>query len=313
VVSLKSLLLGPELAVLHEFHRPPYGGGNQFLLALVGEWRRRGLDVGKNRVGRRTRALLFNSYNFDAALLAPGGAAQRRVHRVDGPIGLYRGSDDRVDRELCELNRRHAHATVFQSSYSLEQHRALGLEFVSPSVIPNAVDPEIFHPRGRLPPPDAARKLRVISTSWSDNPNKGGPAYKRLEGLLDFERVEYTFVGRAQVAFERLRARPPVASRELAELLRQHDVYVTASLHDPCSNALIEALACGLPALYAKSGGHAELAGEAGFGFDDVEQVPDLLRKVSDDYVALQSRIRTPLLPDVADRYLAVLGMRGAS
>ena len=34
---------GADVAVFHEFHAPPYGGGNQFLLALVGELQRRGL------------------------------------------------------------------------------------------------------------------------------------------------------------------------------------------------------------------------------------------------------------------------------
>jgi hypothetical protein len=30
-----------DVAVFHEFHAPPYGGGNQFLLALVRELRAR--------------------------------------------------------------------------------------------------------------------------------------------------------------------------------------------------------------------------------------------------------------------------------
>src|SRR6476646_1485695 len=38
-----------DLAVFHEFHAPPYGGGNQFLLALVQELRCRGLSVELNR------------------------------------------------------------------------------------------------------------------------------------------------------------------------------------------------------------------------------------------------------------------------
>ena len=37
---------------------------------------------------------------------------------------------------------------------------------------------------------------------------------------------------------------------QLAELLRAHDVYLAPSRDDPCSNALLEALACGLPAAY---------------------------------------------------------------
>ena len=54
-----------DVAVFHEFHRPPYGGGNQFLLALVGEFERRGLTIETNRISGATPACLYNSFNFD--------------------------------------------------------------------------------------------------------------------------------------------------------------------------------------------------------------------------------------------------------
>src|SRR6266516_1796756 len=58
-----------DLAVFHEFKAPPYGGGNQFLLALVGELERRGLDVELNTLSGGTPACLYNSFNFDFARL----------------------------------------------------------------------------------------------------------------------------------------------------------------------------------------------------------------------------------------------------
>src|SRR3954470_3511819 len=87
-----------DVAVFHEFHPPPYGGGNQFLLALVRELRRRGVDVEINRLSGATPACLFNSFNFDFRRLrrfARDGV--RMVHRVDGPIAVYRGFDDGTD------------------------------------------------------------------------------------------------------------------------------------------------------------------------------------------------------------------------
>src|ERR671937_979583 len=53
-----------DLAVFHEFRPPPYGGGNQFLLALVAEFERRGLGVETNRLYAGTRRCLYNSFNF---------------------------------------------------------------------------------------------------------------------------------------------------------------------------------------------------------------------------------------------------------
>ena len=88
-----------DLTIFHEFHTPPYGGGNQFLLALLRELRGRGLAVEVNRLSGGTPACLYNSFNFDFARLhrfARDGV--RMVHRVDGPIGVYRGFDDGTDR-----------------------------------------------------------------------------------------------------------------------------------------------------------------------------------------------------------------------
>jgi glycosyltransferase involved in cell wall biosynthesis len=307
--ALSRWLFGFEVAIIHQFHRPPYGGGNQFLLALRGELQRRGFDVGANRVGRRTRACLFNSFNFEDRQLRPlDGRHGRRVHRVDGPVGTYRGTDHTVDRRISDLNLRHADATIFQSRYSLDAHAALGLPFRAPVAIVNAVDPALFRREGRVGW-DPGRRVRLISTSWSDNPNKGFATYKWLDENLDWSRYQYTFVGRSPVRFDRVRAIPPVSSRELGEILRQHDIYVTASLHEACSNGLLEALACGLPALYAESGSNAELVGEGGLGFGGGDAILGVLARLVAEYEMRQGRIATPSLADVADRYLEVMGL----
>src|SRR6266508_430956 len=91
----RSRIGASAVAIFHEFHTPPYGGGNQFLLALVGELRRRGLDVELNTLSGGTPACLYNSFNFDFRRLRRFvREGVRMVHRVDGPIGVYRGFDD---------------------------------------------------------------------------------------------------------------------------------------------------------------------------------------------------------------------------
>src|SRR6266540_3259016 len=136
-----------DLAVFHEFRPPPYGGGNQFLLALVREIEGRSLTVELNQLSGGTPACLYNSFNFDFHRLrrfARDGA--RMVHRVDGPIGVYRGFDDGTDRRVADINEALADATIIQSQFSLDKHRQLGLELRDPVLISNAVDTRIFHP-----------------------------------------------------------------------------------------------------------------------------------------------------------------------
>jgi hypothetical protein len=114
------------VGVFQQFFAPPYGGGNQFLLALVGELRRRSLTVEVNRLSGGTPACLYNSFNFDFSRLRRFARDEARmVHRVDGPIGAYRGFDDGTDRRIIEINRE-SRTPRSQSQFSLEKHRELG-------------------------------------------------------------------------------------------------------------------------------------------------------------------------------------------
>ncbi len=144
---LRSRRGGADLALFHEFAPPPSGGGHQFLRALARELGERGIEIESNRLSAKTPACLFNSFNFDFARLRRFARRDATmVHRVDGPIGVYRGFDDGTDRRIAEVNHSIADTTVLQSRYSLEKHLELGLELRNPVVIRNAVDPAIFHP-----------------------------------------------------------------------------------------------------------------------------------------------------------------------
>lgn len=298
---------GADLSVFHEYVPPPSGGGHQFVHALSRELERKGLTLEANRISSGTRICLFNSFNFDASRLRRFARQDvRMVHRVDGPIGVYRGFDDGTDKHIIDLNRAFADATVVQSRYSLEKHAELGLELRSPVLIPNAPDPEIFHPPAIQTAP-AGRRLRVIATSWSDNPRKGADVLEWLDRHLDEDELEVTFAGRTETKFERIRVVGPLASQELAELLQAQDVYLAASRDDPSSNALLEGLACGLPAVFLRSGGHPELVGEGGLGFDDSEELPEVFAQLRRELELRRAAIRVPALADVAERYLEVL------
>jgi glycosyltransferase involved in cell wall biosynthesis len=299
-----------DVAVFHDFVPPPWGGGSQFLSALVREMRDLGIVIEVNRISTSTKVCLINSFNFDLdRFRALRHGDLRVIHRVDGPVGAYRGFDDGTDQHVLEINNAFANATIFQSKYSLQKHLELGLRMVEPHyLIMNAADPDIFNRLGRVPLAKAG-KVRLISSSWSNNPNKGFDVYQWLEKHLDWDRYEYTFVGRSPIQFQRIKMVPPVGSSQLAMLLKQHDIFVTASRNDPCSNALIEALSCGLPALYLCSGGHPEIVGEAGLGFHSPEELPSLLERLTAEYEAYQERIRAPDIRDVAIAYLEALGL----
>lgn len=296
-----------DLSIFHEFAPPPTGGGHQFLRALWIESELRGLKIENNSISKTTRACLLNSFNFDKErLIRLFKKNTLFVHRVDGPVDIYRGNFSGVDNQIEAINQEFADKTIFQSEYSLNKHLELGLSFKKPVVIPNAVNHQIFNSFDRINF-STNRKIRIIATSWSDNINKGAPVYTWLDEHLDWKNFEFIFVGRSPVKFKNIKIVPPITSIELAKYLQQSDIYITASRNDPCSNSLTEALACGTPAIYLQSGGHPEIVKEAGLGFSEPEEVPHLLEKLISEYSVFQKKINIPTIETVTTQYLLAM------
>jgi glycosyltransferase involved in cell wall biosynthesis len=293
-----------KIHIIFTFQKGPYGGGNQFLKALRNECREAGIytdDPGQADV------FLFNSFqNLRQALKYKKKYPDKIfVHRVDGPISLYRNSrDSSIDRLIFEVNNFIADATIFQSNFSLQANKDLGMHFNRLNkIIFNAPDNSIFHPGGRKNPDFKNRKLKLISISWSSNMMKGFDVYQYLDKNLDFSKYEYVFVGNSPVKFDNIRQLPPQDSASVANLLRNSDIYITASKKDPCSNSLIEALSCGLPAVVLNDGGHPELIGWGGEKFDSPAEIVEKIEKIRHNYNQYTDSLPLYNLADIAKQY----------
>lgn len=313
--------VAPVVSLWNHFRPPPWGGGNQFMLALKAELDRRGVRTvlnGGDGAGERPVAHILNSVQFDVdrfrSMVEPGSA--RVVHRIDGPISVLRGTPESLEQDrLCfDVNERYAAATVIQSRHTLRFLREMGLRPVRPVIIHNGCDPAIFHPDREFGarPVREGEPLRIIASAWSPSPGKGAAVYQWLARRLDPAKFKFTFVGNCPAELADAEGGPgakrePVGSEALAAMLREHDVYLTASRNDPCSNALIEALACGLPAIYHDSGGHPELVRFGGLPFRRPEEIPVLLQRVRANLGLYRALIRAPRMEDVAGKYLALL------
>jgi len=292
----------------HEFHKPPYGGGNQFMMALRKALKHQGVRVVVNRLSEDVDVHLCNSAWFDVSLFQQATKKRRvrMLHRIDGPISLYRGADAGEDDQVYALNREFSSATIYQSGWCFQRSLTPGYEPVRPLVIHNGVDSKIFYPSSRLTL-KPKRKIRLVATAWSDNPRKGKSIYQWLDEYLDFDRFAVTFVGRIDAAFRNIQHIPPQTSQNLARILREQDIYLTASENDPCSNALLEALACGLPALYFESGGHSELTGFGGLPFNGPEHLLTQLERLVNHYEGFRAGIWVESMDDIAAKYIAAV------
>lgn len=281
----------------------PWGGGNQFLKALRDSLVKAGhyeQDPAKADI------LLINSYQY----LLPAAEIKRRypdkiiVHRIDGPIRIYNAMNDLRDSVIYTTNRLLADATVFQSSWSRDENKRLGLKKQTyEAVIPNAPNPVFFNSAGKSERPGSP-KIRLVSTGWSTNPNKGFDILEKLDRTLDADQFEFTYIGNTPIPFKKIRHRPAVPSSELAQYLKQHDIFVFTSRIEACSNSLLEALHCGLPTIAVHSSSNPDLVGQAGHTFHDPADVFPLAKKIALDYRQYQRQISVPSLEQVTEKYL---------
>lgn len=182
------------------------------------------------------------------------------IHRVDGVTSLYGRKTPWVDDLTVAINR-FADVTVFQSQYCETSFRNYGMNPNKSIVINNGVPLETFYPSKNTHPIDS--KMRFIAVSWSSNPMKG---FATLAKFSEIPYVSVSFIGNwpngvPSNAVQILGAR---TETEIATLLREHDAFVHFAENEPSSNAIIEALASGLPVLYRDSGGNAELVKDCG-------------------------------------------------
>ena len=275
-----------KLHIYYKIVNKPWGGANQFLKALSNYFRQKGCYV---ESPYEADVILANSHHFfgNAGSLKFIRKIRNKnnsiiIQRVDGPIFCVRGRDSKLDRIIFDFNRYVADGTIFQSRWSQNQSYLKGMKHNNfETTINNAADPNIFHPKEEKKiVSNSDEKIKIIATSWSKNKRKGFDVYKFLDENLDFNRFEMTFVGNSPITFRNINHIPPQPSEKLADLLRDHDIFITASINDPCSNSLIEALYCGLPSLVINSGGHPEIIGNGGLMFEGTDDVLTTIDKL---------------------------------
>ncbi len=294
--------MNPTVNIQFDCVPGPYGGGNQFIKALKNQWIARGVyaeDVA------RADVVLFNSDHSLASVLA----ARRRfrdkifVHRLAGPMYIPRGSGMEADRLVYQVNEAVADGTIFQSEWSRRENHRAGLPVNRhETLIINAPDPALFHRSARAPaPPDG--KIRLIASSWSANLGKGFPIYKYIDEHLDFNRFSFTFVGRSPCAFRNIVHVPPQTTPELAKLLAAHDVFLSASRYEACSNSVLEAMHCGLPAVVFNDSSNPEIIGAGGRAFDSENDVIAAIEEVAAHLEEYRRKVDLPGIDEVGDRY----------
>lgn len=292
-----------KVAINQRIQDGPWGGGNRFASALVRALQARGdrviFDLEQADIDLvllvdprpRNPLVTFTPGQLLRRLLA-GGCRAVVVHRIN-ECDERKGTRG-MNRRLKAANLLADH-TVFIGSWlrDLDLWQADG----ESSVILNGADNSVFHPPAARPF-DPSRKIRLVTHHWGGHRNKGFDVYSRLCALMDEPRwqgiLEFTYVGNLPdgVTLPGARILAAQDGDALADELRRHDIYVTASLNEPAGMHHIEGALCGLPLLFRNSGALPEYCrgfGEMFEGAGDVEAALERLLAAHGDY---QERLR---------------------
>lgn len=263
----------------------PWGGGNQFLKGLRTEFKKK---------GRYTESLIdaelviVNSHHYHNGINPLSWINKLKKYkgkkillRVDGPIFNIRGRNKIIDLMIFNFAKYIATGVVYQSDWSKNECIKLGMDPNHKSItVHNAANTDVFKKKTF----ENQVKKKLIATSWSANLSKGFDVYKFLDENLNFNKFDMTFVGNSPYAFNNIKQLKPLSSSELGKELSKHDIFITASENDTCSNSLVEALTVGLPAVVLNDGGHPELVGSGGLvfngKFDVIQRIEDLSTRI---------------------------------
>ena len=185
---------------------------------------------------------------------------------------------------------------IFISEWVKQYHENNGLKAEKSSIIYNGCNNKIFYKKNLSEP---QRPIKLVTHHWSSNAMKGFDLYSELGKILPQQEYSFEFIGRwnSEYSSKNINLVEPLYGASLAEELRKHDIYITASKNEACGMHHIEAASCGLPVLYHLSGGGiCEIAQRHGLGFNSVESCLASLEKIRNEYSSFYESINSEIL-----------------
>jgi glycosyltransferase involved in cell wall biosynthesis len=231
---------------------------------------------------RRRKIAIAHSFDFYTNLMLLPTA---RLAGIPVLIGSMRQLGDRLSpaqtRALAWVLRWFPDRIVCNSRAAAARLLELGVASRKPVVIPNALPDECFQTTAPALP-RSPRTLRVGLVARMNEKVKNHPALLRATAVLleEFPQMEVVLAGDGQLRpeLEKMATDLGIAGhvrflgerRDIPAVLASLDISVLASLSESLPNAILEAMAAGLPVVSTRVGGSPEVVrqGETGFLVD---------------------------------------------
>jgi len=271
-------------------------------------WRRSEVIEWLIRAGFYYRRLLMqNDYDLAHAFFGfpTGWLCYRRANKLPYLISL-RGSDVPGQHARLQLDYKilapvfgaiwKKAAALVACSEGLKDRAQLFLPSVSIGVIPNGVELDRFSPAETTEKSKVLRLLTVGRLSVT----------KRVEMLINAveilhkagSKIRLTVVGGGRTEQQLkdmvlgrsigdiIEIAGRMDSEKMPDVYRQNDIFISASMQEGMSNAMLEAMASGLPIVTTRCEGLAELIDGNGLIVeqDNVEEIAKAVKRLDDDH-----------------------------
>lgn len=289
----------------------PWGGGNSFLKAFRKLCIANGIELAKyiksnydiyfaNGAHRGQGKFLnlteicsikYNNASGFYRFINRRKSSKKVIYRSDGFRSVYARKNNEQSDTIQKAMLHIADHIIFQNEFSLKSAQdVVGFNLDNYSIIQNGVDQKLFRLKNNGYW-TTERKLKVLSVNWSSNHGKG---YKEIAEFSKFTEIESYFIGNwpKDINPENVKLLNPITQEELAKEYKKYDVLFHPSMFDASPNVCLEAISCGLPAIYHSTSGVREIAGEFGIEYDHKEPY-NTLREIKNKYSTLVEFIKS--------------------
>jgi hypothetical protein len=273
----------------------PWGGGNLFVQNLVNYLTSNGLKVLNNLYNPKIDLILmtdplkqsistnfsFKQISYYKKYINPNVKIVHRVNECD-----ERKNTNNVNKEIIHCNSI-ADSTIFVSNWLMNLFENIGLHNNN-KVINSGSNRDIFNNLNK-PNWDGFSNIKIVTHHWGTNESQGFEIYKYLDELIynkKFQNIEFTYIGNLpkNISLKKTTHIEPIQGKTLAQELKKHHIYLTASINEPSGNHHIEGAQCGLPLLFINSGGIVEYCKNYGIQFLGVEDFETSLNELIRNY-----------------------------
>lgn len=284
-------------------HDGPWGGGNRFVVAINAALAAAGHTAVTRLDADVDAVVIVDPRARNPLVTFTAGAVLRHLAwRNPRMVVVHRINECDERKGTTHMNRRlrlanyAADHTVFIAGWLRDL--AVWRREAPDSVIHNGGDARVFNAKG-FTPWGGQGPLSLVTHHWGAHELKGFDIYRRIDALLDDpawrERLRFTYVGNipASAGLRNIVIVPPLDGDALADELRRHHGYLTASQNEPGGMHHVEGALCGLPLLFRRSGALPEYCTPYGVGFDGPHDFDSALAHYISEYPRLVPLLRT--------------------